>query len=83
MKLFSVFDGSSKPCRFDRNKHEGGVMVYIRDKVPSKILEKHSCPNNIECLFKELNFRKCKWKYNIYLQNANTLPSVSSAITKL
>ena len=30
----------SKPCRFDRNKHRGGVMVYIRDTIPSKILEK-------------------------------------------
>ena len=31
------------------------------DTIPSKILEKHSCPNNIEYLFIELNFRKCKW----------------------
>ena len=31
------------------------------ETIPSKILEKHSCPNNIECLFIELNFRKCKW----------------------
>ena len=36
-------------------------MVYIRDTIPSKILEKHSCPNDIECLFLEVNFRKCKW----------------------
>ena len=44
-----------KPYRFDRNKHGGGVMVYIRDTIPSKILEKQSCLNNIECLFIELN----------------------------
>ena len=56
-----LMDGFSKPYRFDRNKHGGGVMIYIRDTIPSKILEKHSCPNNIECLFIELNFRKCKW----------------------
>ena len=54
-----LMDGFSKPYRFDRNKHGGGVMIYIRDTIPSKILEKHSCPNNIECLFIELNFRKC------------------------
>ena len=36
-------------------------MVYIRDTIPSKILEKHSCPNYIECLFIEVIFRKCKW----------------------
>ena len=55
-----LMDGFSKPYRFDRNKYGGGVMIYIRDTIPSKILEKHSCPNNIECLFTELNFRKCK-----------------------
>ena len=54
-----LMDGFSKPYRFDRNKYGGGVMIYIRDTIPSKILEKHSCPNNIECLFIELNFRKC------------------------
>ena len=26
-----LMDGVSKPYRFDRNKHGGGVMVYIRD----------------------------------------------------
>ena len=35
-------------------------MVYIRDTVPSKILVKHSCLNNIEFLFIELNFKICK-----------------------
>ena len=56
-----LMDGFSKPYRFDRNKYGGGVMIYIRDTIPSKVLGKHSCPNNIECLFIELNFRKCKW----------------------
>ena len=61
--LISQFsmDGFSKTWRFDRNKHEEGVMVCIRDKVPSKVLEKHSCLNNIKCLFIERNFRKRKW----------------------
>ena len=64
----------SKPCRFDRNKHRGGVMVYIRDTIPSKILEKkNSCPNNTECLFIELNSTKYKWllwgKYHPPSQN--------------
>ena len=36
-------------------------MIYIRDTIPNKILETHNCPNDIECLFIELNFRKCKW----------------------
>ena len=36
-------------------------MVYIWDTNPSKILQKYSCPNDIECLFIDLNFRKGKW----------------------
>ena len=51
--------GFSKPCRFDRNKN-GRVMVYIRDTVPGKILVKHSCLDNIEFLFIELNFKVYK-----------------------
>ena len=54
-------DGFSKPYKFDRNRNGGGVMIYIRDTISCKILEKHSCPNDIECLFAELHFRKCKW----------------------
>ena len=40
--LISQFltDDFSKPYRFDRNKHGEGVMVYIPDTIPSKILEK-------------------------------------------
>ena len=30
---------------FVRNKQEGGVMIYIRETISSKILDKHSCPN--------------------------------------
>ena len=57
-------DGFYKPYRFDRNKLVmvyGGVMAYIRDTNTSKILEKRRCPNDIECLFIELNFTKFKW----------------------
>ena len=62
-----LMDGFSTPYRFDKNKNRGGVMIYIQDTIPSKILEKHSCRNNIECLFIEYNFTKC---------------NVSSAISK-
>ena len=56
-----LMDGFCKPYRFDRNENGGEVMVYIRDTTPSKILEKHICPNDIECIFIGLNLRKCKW----------------------
>ena len=36
-------------------------MTYIMDTIPSKILEKHSCLNDTECRFTELDFKKYKW----------------------
>ena len=36
-------------------------MVYIWDTIPSKILQKYSCPKDIECHFIDLIFRKGKW----------------------
>ena len=50
----------SKPYRQDRNKSAGGIMIYIRDDILSKLLTKHVFPNDIEGLFVELNFRKSK-----------------------
>ena len=51
----------SKPFRLDRNRKGGGVMIYVRENIPSKLLTKHVLPSDIECIFLELNFRKCKW----------------------
>ena len=56
-----LMDGFSKPYRLDRNKNGGRVMIFIHDTISSKILEKHIFPNNVESIFAELNFRKCKW----------------------
>ena len=42
----------------DRNCHGGGILLYVREDIPSKILE-YSC--KIEALFIEINLRKVKW----------------------
>ena len=36
-------------------------MIYVREDIPSKVLTKHVLPSDIECIFLELTFRKCKW----------------------
>ena len=51
----------SEPYRLDRNRKGGGIMVYISEDTPSKLLDKHVFPYDMEGLFVELNFRKCKW----------------------
>ena len=56
-----MVDGFSMPYRQDRNRNGGGIMIYIRDDIPSILLTKHVFPDDIEGLFVELNFRKSKW----------------------
>ena len=31
--------GFSKPFHFDRNKKRGGIMIYVREDIPSKLLQ--------------------------------------------
>ena len=59
MSQFMV-DGFSTPYRQDRYRNRGGIIVYIRDDIPSKLLMEHVFPDDIEDLFVELNFRKNK-----------------------
>ena len=54
-------EGFTMPYRLDRNRNGGGVIVYVREDIPSKILEKHKLPQDVEGMFVELNFRKIKW----------------------
>ena len=39
----------------------GGVLIYIWEDTPSKLLEDHNLPHDIEGNFVELNLRKKKW----------------------
>ena len=39
----------------------GGIMIFICDDVPSRVLTKHVFPYGIEGLFIELNYGKTKW----------------------
>ena len=54
-------NGFSLPYRLDRNCHGGGVMIFVRKDIPSKLLTKHNFASDVEGLFVELNFRKSKW----------------------
>ena len=54
-------DGYSTPYRFDRTSHGGGILLYIREDIPSKILKFEPVQNNFEGFFVEINLRKKKW----------------------
>lgn len=45
--------------KLDRNRNDGGVLVYIWEDIPSKELENH-LPSDIEKMSIELNLRKTK-----------------------
>ena len=54
-------DGYSMPYRLDRNRNDGGVIIYVRDDIQSNILRKHLFPNDVELIFVDINFRRSKW----------------------
>ena len=53
-------EGFSNPYRYDRNDKGGGLLLHIREGIPSHLLQcKSQC--NIESLSVEINLRKRKW----------------------
>ena len=57
---FSI-EGFNEPYRIDRNRSGGGLLIYVREDIPSRLLNLHSFPNDIEGLIVEINLRKTKW----------------------
>ena len=50
-----------EPLRLDINHRSGGLFVYIKASLPSKILSKFKLPINIQIIPFEINLRKSKW----------------------
>ena len=55
-----MIDGFSAPYRLDRDKNGGGIIVLIREDIPSRLLQEHMLPEDIEALPIEINLRKTK-----------------------
>ena len=58
-----VIDGFSTPYRLDRDSNGGGIMLYVREDIPSNLLATDE-KNHIESFYVELNLRKEKWLIN-------------------
>ena len=52
-------DGYSAPYRLHRNRNGGGIMLFVRNDIPSKIISIEKLP--IESFLIELHLRKKKW----------------------
>ena len=81
-----LIPGFSKPYRLDRTSNGGGLLLFVRADLPSKLLTAMPVPENCEHFFIELNFRnKKKWLIgNIYIpqkgQIADNLFSLSKCL---
>ena len=51
----------SEPCRFDKKRNGGGVLIYVREDIPRKALTDHTLAHDTEGMFVEVNLRKNKW----------------------
>ena len=49
--------GYSIPLRFDPTSHGGGILLFVREDIPSKII-KTDCNADFEGIFVEINLRK-------------------------
>ena len=59
-------NGFKLPYRLDCSKHSGGILVYINENIPSRMLNMMSLPKDIQIIPFELNLRKRKW-LSIYI----------------
>ena len=50
----------SVPFKLDQNGKDGGILLYVRDKIIVLPLNRYSLPPHIEILFFELNLRNRK-----------------------
>ena len=51
-------EGYSRPYRLDRTDRGGGLLLYVRQDIPSKLIKKEE---NYEAMFVEINLKKQKW----------------------
>ena len=70
------FEGFNATCRQDRNRTGGGLLLSVREDVPSRILNPKS-KTDIETLSVEINLKKRKWFLNCsYNPHKNQIPIV-------
>ena len=58
-----LLPGFHEFLRLDINHRSGGLLVYIKASLPSKILTKIKLPINIQIIPFEINLRKRKWLF--------------------
>ena len=75
------------PFRLDWTGHEGGILLFVREDIPCKII-KADCDADFEGISVEINLRKKKWllycSYSPHKSNiANHLKNICNTLDKL
>ena len=53
--------GYTTPYRLDKNGNGGGLLLYVREDIPSKKIDNADFDTGLETMFIEINTRKTKW----------------------
>ena len=56
-----LIPGFSEPYRRDRSRNGGGLLLYVSENIPSRMVHSPCLQNNNESLFVEINLYKKKW----------------------
>ena len=67
LKSEIVLDGFKKPYRLDLTTFSGGLLVYIKASLPSKIINHYEFQKDIQCVVMELKVSNKKYViFSIY-----------------
>ena len=76
-----LIEGFGTPFRFDRNRNGGGIMLCVREDIPTRFLSAEKAP--IEAFFVEFNFQKTKWLLSCsYNPHKNSINSHIESLSK-
>ena len=68
-----LIEGYSPLYRLDRKSHGGGILVYVHEDIPCKLVSMKNC--TIEGFFLELNLRSKKWLISCFCSSHRTFIS--------
>ena len=76
--------GYRKPYRLDISDKSGGLLVYVKETLPSRLLTKFKIPPDLQIIPIEINLRKSKWLVvSIYRPPGTEISYFIENITKL
>ena len=68
-----AIDWFSSPFQLDRNSSASGIMLFVREEMPSKLLSEYKWSSSVENIFIEINLRSKKWVLSCFYNPNLTL----------